>query len=398
MPACKKTSMFSLTSLYPWSYSVSATFSASFRLIDLKNCMMVHGIGFFQVMQCGFAFLEAGSVRSKNTTNILLKNLLDSCKYFIITWRIGIDIYLAILIASHYRSSYVEEIEILLHLIPHAMKVHIEGLYCWSVATADWWCFLYYQLWLKSCHIICLFSSCSRPFLLGIRLRLCIWRRRKLYWGIRLLRDVSGEWTLQMVLPDGIRCHGGYHRLWRSGREMWICSLPCVQCRTDRYVAFCYHDNVFNSVWLQLLTQQLIKNRMNCVMTAIDGYPCSSAFCYPVVTRWTRNGEGWLADGVSVIEGAVYQVLVHCLLLVCNLGWVPLTVAVVLQDYAGSGVVHVVGGVAALCGAVFLGPRIGRFDKGREITGHSVPVSQPICCRLALTLHNRSNSKNQPTL
>ena len=35
----------------------------------------------FLVMQAGFAFLEAGSVRSKNTTNILIKNTLDLCKY-----------------------------------------------------------------------------------------------------------------------------------------------------------------------------------------------------------------------------------------------------------------------------------------------------------------------------
>jgi len=40
-------------------------------------------------MQCGFAFLEAGSVRTKNTVNILLKNLLDLFFGAISYWAIG---------------------------------------------------------------------------------------------------------------------------------------------------------------------------------------------------------------------------------------------------------------------------------------------------------------------
>lgn len=40
-------------------------------------------------MQCGFAFMEAGAVRSKNTVNILIKNWLDMCIGALVYWAVG---------------------------------------------------------------------------------------------------------------------------------------------------------------------------------------------------------------------------------------------------------------------------------------------------------------------
>jgi len=68
---------------------------------------------------------------------------------------------------------------------------------------------------------------------------------------------------------------------------------------------------------------------------------------YPVVAHWAWTADGWLA-----VNGYV--------------------------DFAGSGVVHHLGGVCGFIGALFLGPRIGRFDaqgKPVEIAGHSVPLA-----------------------
>jgi len=46
-------------------------------------------------------------------------------------------------------------------------------------------------------------------------------------------------------------------------------------------------------------------------------------------------------------------------------------------DFAGSGVVHAMGGIIALAGAMVLGPRIGKFDargRAKAMPGHSVPM------------------------
>ena len=59
--------------------------------------------------------------------------------------------------------------------------------------------------------------------------------------------------------------------------------------------------------------------------------PFICGLIYPIVTHWVWSGQGWLGD----------------------LGFI---------DFAGSGVVHMVGGFAALAAVTVVGPRIGKYD------------------------------------
>jgi Amt family ammonium transporter len=81
-------------------------------------------------------------------------------------------------------------------------------------------------------------------------------------------------------------------------------------------------------------------------------YTCFiSAFIYPISGHWVWSADGWLG----------------------KLGF---------HDFAGSTVVHSVGGWAALMGAMTLGPRLGKYVKGADgktvvkaFPGHNIPYA-----------------------
>jgi Amt family ammonium transporter len=78
------------------------------------------------------------------------------------------------------------------------------------------------------------------------------------------------------------------------------------------------------------------------------------ALYYPIFGGWTWGG-GWLSQlGNNVGLGFGYV------------------------DFAGSGVVHAMGGIAALAGAVVLGPRLGKYGpdgKPKALAAHSIPMA-----------------------
>lgn len=79
-----------------------------------------------------------------------------------------------------------------------------------------------------------------------------------------------------------------------------------------------------------------------CVYSAVV-----SAIIYPIEAGWVWNPQGWL-----VTRG--------------------------FHDFAGSAAIHTVGGVCALIGAIFLGPRIGKYVKdksGKVVKVQSIPGS-----------------------
>ena len=114
-----------------------------------------------------------------------------------------------------------------------------------------------------------------------------------------------------------------------------IIGKPGFDIFTD-YANFDWSNFVFNLVFCAT-TATIVSGSMAertkfisyCVYSAVI-----SAIIYPIEAHWTWGG-GWLS-----------QIGFH--------------------DFAGSNCIHMVGGISALIGAAFLGPRIGKFERDKS--------------------------------
>jgi ammonium transporter, Amt family len=74
---------------------------------------------------------------------------------------------------------------------------------------------------------------------------------------------------------------------------------------------------------------------------------------------------------VPFVTGVIYPIVTHW---VWGGGWLD---RIGFFDFAGSGVVHMLGGVAALAGVLIVGPRIGKYDgagRATSLPGHSLTL------------------------
>ncbi|KAL0763735.1 hypothetical protein Bca101_079886 [Brassica carinata] len=122
-----------------------------------------------------------------------------------------------------------------------------------------------------------------------------------------------------------------------------------------------YDFSFFLFQWTYAITASGITSGSMAERTQFTAYLISSffltGFVYPIVSHWFWSNDGWASptrpnDILFIGSGAI--------------------------DFAGSGVVHMVGGITGLWGSLILGPRIGRFNHkentSSEIRGHSVPL------------------------
>ena len=207
---------------------------------------LLFGAVLVMFMQAGFALLEAGSVRAKNTKNILLKNTLDACIGAVLFWAFG---------------------------FAFAFGGKGEAL----------------------------------PFIGA---------------NYFFLMDIDAENGRNAVFAAGGYGFAFWTFQWAfsAAAATIVSGAVAERCRLSAYAVY---------------------------TTIITG------FIYPVIVHWVWSADGFLSafKTTSNNEGE----------------YDPDFGSNGMMDFAGSGVVHMTGGGAALVAAIILGPRKGRFDADGKV-------------------------------
>ncbi|XP_041365461.1 putative ammonium transporter 1 isoform X1 [Gigantopelta aegis] len=290
--------------------NVTAVDSIVFK--DLKNnldqfFLIIMGMIVF-LMQCGFGFLEAGAVRSKNTTNILLKNFCDSFVAGISYWLVGYPF------AFGEGNSFLGYTNFASYGFPEERFAFFFFQFVFAATAAT----IVSGAMAERCEIIAYFTY---SIVLTAELRLA---------------------TFKLRAADVAVCHRHY--------------------RVERQTGNVYHLEFVSGI-ISELTLQIVES-LSAFKKEIRPILNLPGFMYPIVTHWAWHEDGWLTVGKEYEQTD---------------GNVTTYFTAHYSDFAGSGVVHILGGVAAFVGALLLGPRQGRFHKPSstiiDIRGHSVPLA-----------------------
>jgi Amt family ammonium transporter len=206
------------------------------------------------LMQAGFATLSAGSIRAKNVSNILLKNLLDACIGCVAWFLVG------------YGFAYDAD-----------------------ACTSD--------------------EACAQP-------------------GAHKGNPFIGSGKTHFAL---------------SGVKDW----ESQHAHGYDWITF-FFQYTFAAAAATIVSGAVAER---CQLVAYLVYSFGiTGMVYPVIAHWVWDANGFLcaSNPKAILSGVI--------------------------DFAGSGVVHMTGGWAALVGAKVLGPRLGRFENPAAFEGHSTPL------------------------
>ena len=161
-----------------------------------------------------------------------------------------------------------------------------------------------------------------------------------MWWGVGFaLAFGAGSGFLGHLIGGG----AGFFPSFTPGSTL---DLPALRGSDVPAAAKFFFEFVFCAISLAIVWGTMLE-RTKFIVYILFAIPFAG-FIYPLISHWVWGG-GWLGAGLGV------------------------------QDFAGSGVVHLTGASAAFAGLLLLGPRIGKYGrdgKPNAIPGHNMPLAQ----------------------